>query len=81
MYYNKGLGVHRDSIKLFKRPIISLRLFAPTVLHFGCYGQVSEEMSPSFGIPLEVGAVTVMEGVAADYYQHCIRQRDFSGSF
>lgn len=40
VYLSKGssLGVHKDSKKLFKRPIASLRLFSDSVLSFGCTG-------------------------------------------
>ena len=79
IYYTNGLGVHRDKVQLFKRQIISLRLFRPTVLNFGCYGQISAKVSPDLSVPLEVGTITIMEGVAADYYQHSIRQIDVPG--
>lgn len=79
IYYNQGLSVHRDQIKLFKRPIVSLRLFAPSTLSFGCYGQQLAILQPELAVPLECGTITVMEGFAADCYQHCVRNRDVPG--
>ena len=36
---NANLGVHKDSLELFKRPVVSLRAFGDSVLSFGSIGQ------------------------------------------
>ena len=69
-----GLGVHQDPKELFNRPIYSIRLFSDSVLSFGCrgLGMVLRKQA----IPLPRGAITVMEGYAANKAKHCVRPSD-----
>merc|ERR1711871_15037 len=75
---NSCLGVHQDEKKLFRRPIISIRLFSSSILSFGCKGMGMQE-TPSY-IPIHqgVGTITVMEGFAANNMVHCIRAKDIT---
>ena len=81
-YLEEGsqLSVHIDDPYLFKRPIISIRLFSSSVLTFGCRG-IGNELTPfSFGITQEPGTITIMEkGFAADTFKHAIRSNDIHG--
>ena len=76
--YNQGgsIGVHIDDKVLFKRPIVSLRVGSSSTLTLGAYGLGA--MNGLFRIPLERGVLTLMEGLAADFFTHNIDGRDTS---
>ena len=75
---NSCLGIHQDEKKLFLRPIVSIRLFSPSVLSFGCKGMGMQETSSYIPIQQGVGTITVMEGLAANNMVHCIRAKDIA---
>jgi hypothetical protein len=81
LYADAGgaLGVHVDSKVLFKRPICSLRLFSDSLLSFGVHGIASQETDHFVGIKLRRGTLTVMEGIAADRFNHAIQAKHVSG--
>ena len=56
----------QDSRKCFKRPIISLRLFADSVLSFGAKKLTMDY--PLFEVPLQRGVITLMEVLAELYF-------------
>jgi hypothetical protein len=81
VYVESGatLGVHIDSLKLFDRPICSLRLWQDSTLSFGCAGFAGTETSSYLGIPLKRNTLTIMHGFAADRLKHCIQGKHVRG--
>lgn len=79
MYADTGakLSVHVDPSSLFKRPIVSARFFGDGVLSFGAKGQYEGQRLHS--VPLLRGALTVMQGYAADHVTHAVVVTDVKG--
>ena len=75
----EGLAQHYDDAKRFKQPIISLRLFSDSRLSFGSKYYYYHDSS--FFIPMERGAITIMEpsSFAANDISHCVRPSDMEG--
>ena len=75
-YEKKGakLGCHVDSKFLFRRPIISLRLFSDATLFFGVRGLGIKTTSQTVRIPQKRGEITVMDGYAANNFNHGINR-------
>lgn len=70
----QGLAVHIDPSSLFKRPIVSARFFGEGILSFNVKAQYVGHRTQSVSIPR--GALTVMEGYAADCITHAVRGAD-----
>ncbi|KAK9835504.1 hypothetical protein WJX74_001865 [Apatococcus lobatus] len=79
MYERAGAKLlpHIDSLDLFQRPIISLRLLSDSAVSFGAkMGRCNVKDNRSHRIAVARGSVMVMEGPAADHLQHCIVPQD-----
>jgi len=70
----QGLAVHIDPSSLFKRPIVSMRFFGEGILSFNVKAQYVGHRTQSVHVPR--GALTVMEGYAADCITHAVRGTD-----
>lgn len=72
VYYRAGakLSVHVDPSVLFKRPIISVRCFGAGTLSFCAKGQFEGHRLHKVDQPR--GAITVMEGYAANTVTHAV---------
>ena len=68
------LSVHVDPSLLFKRPIVSVRFWANGVLSFGAKGQFEGHTIQKISQPR--GAITVMEGYAANVVTHAVMCKD-----
>ena len=75
-YEKKGakLGCHVDSKFLFRRPVISLRLFSDATLFFGVRGLGIKTTSQTVRVPQKRGEITVMDGFAANNFNHGINR-------
>ena len=75
-YEKKGakLGCHVDSKFLFRRPIISLRLFSDATLFFGVRGLGIKTTSQTVRVFQKRGEITVMDGFAANNFNHGINR-------
>ena len=71
-----SLGVHRDEISLFSRPIFSLRLLSNSRLSFNNTGLGMMQTANHFSIPLPRGAFLRMEGLAANNCQQYVVTRN-----
>ena len=76
--HGSALGIHKDDVALFHRPICSIRLFSSSVLSFNCKGLGMQETPGYFGIKQPPGTFTLMEGFAANCMTHCIRGKDIT---
>jgi len=76
LYEEEGarLGCHVDSKRLFCRPIISLRLFSAATLVFGVQGIGIQETAISTKVSQDRGEITVMDGFAANCFNHGINK-------
>ena len=74
-YKTKGAGLacHMDPITLFEYPIVSLRLFLPRTLWFGCTGQGQVETEFSWSVRQERGQITIMSGLSATHFKHSVK--------
>ena len=84
MAQSASLGVHLDDESIFHFPVVSLRLFDACKLSFGCQGHGRVETAYFFEVLQRRGTITVLDGIAARGFKHCIRpdkNRDFSVSF
>ena len=74
------LHLHKDETRLFEYPVVSLRLFSPRFLSFGYKGQGMVPQPCSWKVRQTRGQITVMEGLSATHFKHCIRSEPDDGS-
>ena len=67
------LHLHKDETRLFEYPIVSLRLFATRHLSFGYKGQGMVVQPCCWSVKQDRGQITVMGGLSATHFKHCIR--------
>lgn len=69
---------HIDPPHIFDRPIITVNFFSDSALCFGCKFAFKpmRTSKPVYSVPLLRGAVTTIDGYAADDVTHCIRPED-----
>ena len=80
LYQNESskLNAHVDSKKLFKRPIVSVRLFSAAKLMFGIQGLGMKPTHLTVAVPQQVGEITLMEGFAANNFNHGISNKSLT---
>eukprot|EP00943_MAST-04B_sp_MAST-4B-sp1_P003318 g3318.t1 len=80
LYEEKGakLGAHVDSKFLFRRPIVSIRLFSDATLMFGVRGLGINTTNVTVKVPQKRGEVTFMEKFAANNFNHGINKKSIN---
>jgi alkylated DNA repair dioxygenase AlkB len=80
LYEEKGarLGAHVDNKFLFRRPIVSLRLFSDATLMFGVRGLGINTTNVTVKVPQKRGEVSLMENFAANNFNHGINKKSIN---